>query len=101
MTGSTGAQLSWPSAAESMPSHITGASAGSATRLAGTEVSEPGYEIDPSQLSQRFYDESDTAFVLQNTWDLEEVDLDKQLQDVTAAKPAVTTTNNNSATRLQ
>jgi hypothetical protein len=28
-----------------------------------------------------------TAFVLQNTWDLEEVDLDKKLQEVTAQKP--------------
>lgn len=40
-----------------------------------------------------------TAFVLQNTWDLEEVDLDKKLQEVTAKKPV--SSNNNTATRFQ
>ncbi len=40
------------------------------------------------------------AFVLQNTWELEVVDLDKKLQDVTAQKP-VSNTNINSATRFQ
>lgn len=43
----------------------------------------------------------DTAFILQNTWDLEEVDLDKKLQEVTAQKPVTTTNNNNAATRFQ
>jgi outer membrane murein-binding lipoprotein Lpp len=41
------------------------------------------------------------AFVLQNTWDLEEVDLDKKLQEVTAQKPTSTNGNNNTATRFQ
>ena len=41
-----------------------------------------------------------TAFVLQNTWGLEEVDLDKKLREVTAQKP-VSTSNNNTATRFQ
>jgi len=40
-----------------------------------------------------------TAFVLQNTWDLDVVDLDKKLQEVTAQKPV--STNNNTATRFQ
>ncbi len=45
----------------------------------------------------------DTAFVLQNTWNLEEVDLDKKLQEFTAQKPEGSTSNrnNNSATRFQ
>ena len=42
----------------------------------------------------------DTAFVLQNTWEIEVVDLDKKLQEITAQKP-VSTNNNNSATRFQ
>ena len=43
-----------------------------------------------------------TAFVLQNTWGLEEVDLDKKLKEVTAQRPLSTTTpNNNTATRFQ
>ena len=44
-----------------------------------------------------------TAFVLQNTWDLEEVDLDKKLREVTAQKPEGSTSNNNNntATRFQ
>ncbi len=37
-----------------------------------------------------------TAFVLQNTWELEEVDLDKKLQEATAARPV--STNQNTAT---
>ncbi len=41
------------------------------------------------------------AFVLQNTWDLEEVDLDKKLQEVTAQKPVTMNSNNNTATRFQ
>ena len=40
-----------------------------------------------------------TAFVLQNTWDLEEVDLDKKLQEANAARPV--NTNQNTATRFQ
>ncbi len=40
-----------------------------------------------------------TAFVLQNTWDLEEVDLDKKLQEVTAQKPV--SSNQKTATRIQ
>jgi len=39
------------------------------------------------------------AFVLQNTWQLEEVDLDKKLQDAAASKPV--STNQNTATRFQ
>ncbi len=39
-----------------------------------------------------------TAFVLQNTWELEEVDLDKKLQEATAARPVTTNNNNNTAT---
>ena len=43
-----------------------------------------------------------TAFVLENTWELEEVDLDKKLQEATAARPmSTTTTNQNTATRFQ
>lgn len=41
-----------------------------------------------------------TAFVLQNSWELEEVDLDKKLQEATAQKP-VGITNQNTATRFQ
>lgn len=40
------------------------------------------------------------AFVLQNTWELEEVDLDKKLQEATAARP-VSTNNNTATTRFQ
>lgn len=40
-----------------------------------------------------------TAFVLQNSWNLEEVDLDKKLQEVTAERPSVS--NQNTATRFQ
>ncbi len=40
------------------------------------------------------------AFVLQNTWELEEVDLDKKLQEATAARP-VGTNNNTATTRFQ
>jgi len=41
----------------------------------------------------------ETAFVLENTWGLEEVDLDKKLQEATAARPVSTTTgNSNTAT---
>jgi hypothetical protein len=40
-----------------------------------------------------------TAFVLQNTWGLEEVDLDKKLQEVNAERPV--NTNQNTATRFQ
>ena len=44
----------------------------------------------------------DTAFVLQNSWGLEVVDLDKKLQEMTAQKPAGgATSNQNSATRYQ
>lgn len=41
----------------------------------------------------------DTAFVLENSWGLEEIDLDKRLQEVTAQKPKPTL-NSNSAFRL-
>ena len=41
-----------------------------------------------------------TAFVLQNTWSLEEVDLDKKLQEAAAGGP-VRNTNQNTATRFQ
>ena len=40
-----------------------------------------------------------TAFVLQNSWQFEEVDLDKKLQELTAEQPA--RTNQNSTTRVQ
>ncbi len=39
-----------------------------------------------------------TAFVLQNTWALEEVDLDKKLEEATASRPV--STNQNTATRF-
>lgn len=45
-----------------------------------------------------------TAFVLENTWGLEEVDLDKKLQEVMAQKPAQPSSalkNSNTATRFQ
>ncbi len=44
-----------------------------------------------------------TAFVLQNTWDLEEIDLDKKLQESTAQQPALklVNPNQNTATRFQ
>ena len=41
------------------------------------------------------------AFVLQNSWGLEEVDLDKKLQGVRAGRPVATPNNNNTATRFQ
>ena len=51
------------------------------------------------------------AFVLQNSWDLEEIDLDKKLQEVLAKQPMstnqntavrpVTSSNQNTATRFQ
>lgn len=40
-----------------------------------------------------------TAFVLQNTWNLEEVDLDKKLNEATAEKPV--SSNQNTASRFQ
>ncbi|MFL6467286.1 MAG: hypothetical protein ACJ72Z_04945 [Pyrinomonadaceae bacterium] len=40
-----------------------------------------------------------TAFVLQNSWQLEEVDLDKKLQQLTAAQPAAS--NSNTPARIQ
>lgn len=47
----------------------------------------------------------ETAFVLQNTWGLEEVDLDQKLQEVVTAQktpqPVPTVTNSNSASRFQ
>lgn len=45
----------------------------------------------------------ETAFVLQNSWGLEEVDLDKKLQEVVTARktPQPTVSNNNSASRFQ
>lgn len=42
-----------------------------------------------------------SAFVLQNSWELEEVDLDKKLQEATAAKPGGSSLNQNTATRFQ
>ncbi len=44
-----------------------------------------------------------TAFVLQNTWDLEEIDLDKKLLETSAQTPSQmpVNTNQNSATRFQ
>ncbi len=44
-----------------------------------------------------------TAFVLENSWGLEEVDLDKKLQEATAQKPQPpgSATNTNSASRFQ
>lgn len=42
-----------------------------------------------------------TAFVLQNSWELEEVDLDKKLQEVTAQVPVESTPKPANATRLQ
>lgn len=45
----------------------------------------------------------ESAFVLQNTWPLEEVDLDKKLQEATAANPPIDNSNKNvnGATRFQ
>lgn len=46
----------------------------------------------------------ETAFVLQNSWGLEEVDLDKKLQEVTAQAPkppGAAVSNQNSASRFQ
>lgn len=46
----------------------------------------------------------ETAFVLQNSWGLEEVDLDKKLQEAAAqktAQPSPTMSNTNSASRFQ
>jgi hypothetical protein len=37
-----------------------------------------------------------TAFVLQNTWGLDEVDLDQKLQEMNAGKSAVPNNNTNS-----
>ena len=42
-----------------------------------------------------------TAFVLENSWGLEEVDLDKKLQEVLAARPMSTTNTNTATTRFQ
>jgi outer membrane murein-binding lipoprotein Lpp len=42
-----------------------------------------------------------SAFVLENSWGLEEVNLDKKLEEATAAKPASTSSNQNTATRFQ
>jgi hypothetical protein len=42
-----------------------------------------------------------SAFVLQNSWELEEVDLDKKLQEATAVKPGGSSLNQNTATRFQ
>ena len=42
-----------------------------------------------------------TAFVLQNSWELQEVDLDKKLQDARAGRPVQINTNQNTATRFQ
>jgi hypothetical protein len=41
------------------------------------------------------------AFVLENTWGLEEVDLDKKLQEATASRPVSTTNTNTATTRFQ
>jgi hypothetical protein len=41
-----------------------------------------------------------TAFVLENSWQLEEIDLDKKLQEATASRPPIIT-NQNTATRFQ
>ena len=42
-----------------------------------------------------------TAFVLENSWELEVVDLDKKLQEATAARPVSTTNVNTATTRFQ
>ena len=42
-----------------------------------------------------------TAFVLENSWGLEEVDLDKKLQEATASRPVSTTNTNTATTRFQ
>ncbi|HVF29860.1 MAG TPA: hypothetical protein VNA22_02770 [Pyrinomonadaceae bacterium] len=42
-----------------------------------------------------------TAFVLENTWDLEEVDLDKKLQESTAGRPGGSSNTNTATTRFQ
>ncbi len=41
------------------------------------------------------------AFVLKNSWELEEVDLDKKLQEATAQRPVSTSNNNTATTRFQ
>lgn len=41
-----------------------------------------------------------TAFVLENSWELEEIDLDKKLQEATSARP-MSTNNNTATTRFQ
>lgn len=42
-----------------------------------------------------------TAFVLQNTWELEEIDLDKKLQEATAGRPVTPANTNTATTRFQ
>ncbi|MCA1590011.1 MAG: hypothetical protein LC730_00305 [Acidobacteria bacterium] len=42
-----------------------------------------------------------TAFVLQNSWGLEEVDLDKKLNELRAVRPVSASPNQNTATRFQ
>lgn len=41
------------------------------------------------------------AFVLENSWELQEVDLDKKLEDARAGRPVKINTNQNTATRFQ
>ena len=61
------------------------------------------YQIPGDVKIGRKYPE--TAFVLQNSWGLEEVDLDKKLEESLAQKPATppgsAVTNQNSATKFQ
>ena len=42
-----------------------------------------------------------SAFVLENSWELQEVDLDKKLQEATATRPVSTTNTNTATTRFQ
>ena len=42
-----------------------------------------------------------TAFVLENTWGLREIDLDKQLQETNTARPATPANSNTATTRFQ
>jgi hypothetical protein len=57
------------------------------------------YQTPEAETIGKTYPEK--AFVLQNTWGLEEVDLDKKLQEVRAQKPTGNSGNNqNSATRF-
>lgn len=66
------------------------------TRLKEKYTMSLTYQTPETVTIGKKYPES--AFILQNTWDLQEVDLDKELREVTAAKPV--SFNQNTATRI-